>query len=159
PLLSGQREAAYAFPQRDSPLFSRRYAMRIAVLLLPLAGLLPAADDGAKAELAKLKGTWQAGSGEAGGRKADSMELEKTFLVIEGDRYTVQVPDGARKGTFKVDPGKTPKQIDVVAADGPNKGKTVRGIYELKGATLRYCLAQPEKDRPAEFTGKAGSGC
>jgi uncharacterized protein (TIGR03067 family) len=133
--------------------------MRIAVLLLPLAGLLPAADGGPKDELAKLKGTWQAVSAEVDGRKANPVELEKTFLVIEGDRYTLQVPDAVRKGTFKIDPSKTPKQVDVTAADGPAKGKTMRGIYELKGATLRYCLAEPGKDRPTEFTGKSGSGC
>jgi uncharacterized protein (TIGR03067 family) len=132
--------------------------MRIAVLLLPLAGLLPAAE-GDKAELAKLKGTWQAVSAEEDGRKAKPMELEKTFLVIEGDRYTIQLPDGAQKGTFKIDPSKTPRRMDVLPADGPPKGKTIRGIYELKGATLRCCLAQPDKDRPTEFTGKAGSGC
>ena len=132
--------------------------MRIAVLLLPLAGLLSAADEGTKAELAKMKGTWQGVSGEVDGRKANPMELEKTFLVIEGDRYTLQLPDAVRKGTFKIDPAKSPKQIDVTAADGPDKGKTMRGIYELKGATLRYCLAQPQKDRPTEFTSKAGSG-
>jgi uncharacterized protein (TIGR03067 family) len=133
--------------------------MNIAVLLLPLAGLLPAADEGAQAELGKLKGTWQAVSEEVDGRKARPMELEKTFLVIEGDRYTQRLPDATRKGTFKINPSKTPKQIDITQADGPDKGKTMLGIYELKGATLRYCVAAPGKDRPREFTGKAGSGC
>jgi len=133
--------------------------MRIAVLLLPLAGLLPAADDTGKAELGKLKGTWQRVSAEVNGKKANPMELEKTFLIIEGDRYTLQTPDGVRKGTLKIDPSKSPKQIDIVSAGGPNKGKTLHGIYELKGATLRYCVAEPGKDRPTEFTGKAGSGC
>jgi uncharacterized protein (TIGR03067 family) len=132
--------------------------MRIAVLLLPLAGLLPAADEGAQAELGKLKGIWQAVSAEVDGRKANPMELEKTFLTIEGDRYSLRLPEATRKGTFKIDAGKTPKQIDVTAADGPEKGKTLRGIYELKGATLRYCVAEPEKDRPTEFASKAGSG-
>jgi uncharacterized protein (TIGR03067 family) len=132
--------------------------MRIAVLLLPLSGLL-LADDGAKDELAKLKGTWQRVSAEVDGKKANPMELEKTFLVVEGDRYTLQTPDGTRKGTFKLDPSKTPRHIDILSASGPNKGKALLGIYELKGATLRYCVAQPGKDRPTEFTGKAGSGC
>jgi uncharacterized protein (TIGR03067 family) len=133
--------------------------MRIAVLLLPLAGLLPAADDGAQAELGKLKGIWQAVSEEVDGHKANPEQLEKTFLVIEGDRYTQRLPNASRKGTFKLNPGTTPKQIDITPSDGPDKGKTLLGIYELKGATLRYCVAEPGKDRPREFTGKAGSGC
>jgi uncharacterized protein (TIGR03067 family) len=133
--------------------------MRIAVLLLPLVGLLPAVDEAAQAELGKLKGIWQAVSAEVDGRKAKPMELEKTFLTIEGDRYSLRLPEATRKGTFKIDAGKTPKQVDVVAADGPEKGKTLRGIYELKGATLRICVAEPGKDRPTEFSARAGSGC
>ena len=35
----------------------------------------------------------------------------------------------------------------------------IRGIYELKGETLRSCVAGIDKPRPTKFTGAAGSGC
>jgi hypothetical protein len=33
-----------------------------------------------------------------------------------------------------------------------------RAQVELSGDTLRSCVAGPDKERPTEFTGKAGSG-
>jgi hypothetical protein len=33
-----------------------------------------------------------------------------------------------------------------------------KGIYELNGDTLKSCVASPGKERPTEFSAKAGSG-
>jgi len=62
------------------------------------------------------------------------------------------------KAKFKIDPIKKPKTIDYTVTDGPEKGKTVLGIYELDGDTVKFCFSAPDKERPSEFTAKEGSG-
>ena len=57
-----------------------------------------------------------------------------------------------------LDPSKTPKAIDFRPAGGQYKDKTLRGIYEIDGGMLKICFAEPDKERPAEFNSKAGSG-
>jgi hypothetical protein len=43
-------------------------------------------------------------------------------------------------------------------SSGPDKGKTVRGIYEVKGDTQRVCVAAAGKPRPKAFESREGSG-
>ena len=62
------------------------------------------------------------------------------------------------KAKFTLDPTKKVKTIDYTIAEGANEGKTQLGIYELDGDTLKFCYAQPGKDRPTEFKTAAESG-
>ena len=39
----------------------------------------------------------------------------------------------------------------------PASGKTVLGIYEINGDTIKYCWAEPGKERPKEFATKTDS--
>jgi uncharacterized protein (TIGR03067 family) len=144
------------------PLF-RRFAMR-SLLLALAAGVLVAAEapkeDAGKKDLKAMQGTWEAVSHEEDGRKATEEERKKAQvrLVVKGDEYTISFGKTVGgKGTLKLDPGKKPKQIDVVLGDGPFKGKAMLGIYELKGDELRVCTAMPGKERPKEFSTKKGS--
>jgi uncharacterized protein (TIGR03067 family) len=128
-----------------------------ALLLVLAAGLALRAAD-AKDELDRLQGTWNRTSAEVNGKPVSEAELKNTTLVIQGDQYTLKTPEGDRKGTIKLDPTSSPKHFDLTPSAGPNKGKTLLGIYEVDGDTLRYCLALNGKDRPTEFSGKEGSG-
>ena len=40
--------------------------------------------------------------------------------------------------------------------DGPTKGKTQLGIYEVDGDTFRSCFASPGAERPTDFSSKPG---
>ena len=42
--------------------------------------------------------------------------------------------------------------------EGPEKGNTSLGIYQLEGDDLKLCLTITAKDRPAEFAAKPKSG-
>ena len=132
----------------------RRFAALLVVLSVGLAAL---ASD-AKEDLDRLQGTWSRASAEVNGKPTPEDELKKTTLIIEGDHYTLRTPEGDRRGTIKLDPTKSPKQVDLIPSEGPNKGKTLAGIYELDGDTLRYCLTLTGKERPTEFASKPGSG-
>ena len=47
--------------------------------------------------------------------------------------------------------------MEIKGTDGPNKGKTIPAIYELKDDTMRVCYDLNEKKRPTEFKTKAGT--
>jgi uncharacterized protein (TIGR03067 family) len=61
-------------------------------------------------------------------------------------------------GTFKLDPTKRPKTIDITFTEGKHKGKTVPGIYEIESDAFRVCIARDGDERPAEFSARLGSG-
>jgi len=64
----------------------------------------------------------------------------------------------AINSTHKLDPTKKPKQIDAVRREVPQAGETLKGIYTLDSDTFKVCFAPPGKDRPTEFSTKAGTG-
>ncbi len=129
--------------------------MRRRALLILTAALLAAADkppDDVKKDLEKMQGTWVMTVLEIDGKLVPEEKLKDTTLVIKGDKYTTTVKGKSHEATFTLDPAKKPKAIDMTMADGPNKDKVHRGIYELDGDTLRLCRGQqPDRERPAEF--------
>jgi uncharacterized protein (TIGR03067 family) len=128
---------------------------------LLLAGSLMAADDqkvdGSKG-LKPLQGTWKLVSGEIGGRKMTAEQVKKSKLVFKGDHYKVRRGDAPKvAGSVVVDPAKDPKAIDITDSDGPNKGKTLLGIYALDGDELKECFAAAGEARPTKFATQTGT--
>jgi uncharacterized protein (TIGR03067 family) len=121
----------------------------------------PAADkDAVRAERKRLAGTWQALTYELDGNKASAEDMKGIQLVIDAEGKTQARRDGSVfiASTTRIDPTAKPKTIDITFTEGEGTGKTALGIYNLEGETLTICRAAPGKDRPTEFTGKAGSG-
>ena len=113
--------------------------------------------DGDK-DLKALQGSWRLVAGEIGGQKMTAEELKKAKLVFNGDRYTVRRGSGPTvAGTVKLNPTKNPKSIDITDSDGLYKGKTLLGIYALKGDELKECFTPPGGGRPAKFAAEAGT--
>jgi uncharacterized protein (TIGR03067 family) len=132
----------------------------VVIVLLALAAVARPQDDAAKKDLKQMEGTWAVVLEEISGQKTpeESKKVDVKLTVKDG-KYTVLFGDKqAATGTIKLDAGKTPRQIDAIAADGQFKDKAMPGIYEVKGDTMRVCFAQPGKDRPTEFHTKEGSG-
>ena len=105
--------------------------------------LATVAQDKAKSDKDKLQGTWIAMNGQRHGVDFDEAQLKNWVLVFDDERF---IRDGGERveGTFKIDPDKKPKEIDLVFS-----GHTFLGIYELKGDTLKLVLKL--KERPTEF--------
>lgn len=133
--------------------------------VLGLVGLLGTARADEK-ELAaatkKLEGTWTPTENVLNGEKTPEAVLKPLRDVIKGGTYE-GTSDGKREaaGTWKFVAVKDKVlHIDLTATDGPNKGKSVRGIVEFIGDDgFRLCMpTEPDGKRPTEFTSKKGSG-
>jgi uncharacterized protein (TIGR03067 family) len=128
--------------------------LAVALLMAPDT----AKDEAAKKEYEKLTGTWKIVSLQIEGTNAETDDIKEMRLVLQGDHFTLKQGGTDYNGTYKVDPTRKPKTIDVFFTDGPEKGNTAYGIYELDGDTYKVCISMTGKERPKEFASKAGSG-
>ncbi len=122
---------------------------------------LPEKETPEQAELKKLQGLWRVtrlfgDAGEAPPEVIAPMRWE----IVGNSIFGQDTPDEKRKEQlqFTLDLKSDPKGIDLTGVTGPKEviGKKVKGIYELKGNTLRVCLGN---ERPTEFkVDKKGDG-
>ena len=72
-------------------------------------------------------------------------------------------PGPGRRARFKLDPGRTPKAIDITSLEGQESGQTAASIYTLERGRLMLCIPSmaPGKDpgqRPKRFQTRDGDG-
>jgi uncharacterized protein (TIGR03067 family) len=109
-------------------------------------------------ELKRFKATWRFVEIEVGGQKVPPKLFEKDTLVLKGKLFSSYVAGRLVHGEFKIDPLAKPKTIDIIFTEGPGKGHSQKGIYELEGDTQRICIAMPDQPRPTEFASARESG-
>jgi uncharacterized protein (TIGR03067 family) len=127
------------------------------VFVFSIAAL--AADTAVDKEIAKWQGTWKALSVEHDGKLTPPEKLKPIKLTVDGANYHFQNGDFSERGTYKFDPTQEPKALDIVVGEGPDKGKVYLVIYKIEGDRLTICLESANKNRPKQFTGKAGTDC
>ena len=138
--------------------------MKWRALFVLAVGFLVAADkpkdDAVKKEMKKLEGTWKVVSLEMNGNKFSEEQLNAVKkMVIKGNKYTIHLANNEVTMTFKVDPSKKPKAIDSTYEDQNGETVKAKGIYELKGDTLKVCrTTKTDAKRPTKFASKADSG-
>src|SRR5437660_2296151 len=132
------------------------------LVLVLAAGLALAADDVKKdpldKEYARFEGNWQIVSLEIEGMKMPAEAIRDARLIIKGKEFTMKDKIATYRGNFLIDRDKKPKTIDMKFTEGPEKGNTSYGIYELDGDSLKLCLTITGKNRPTEFAAKPKSG-
>ncbi|MEX0675880.1 MAG: TIGR03067 domain-containing protein [Pirellulales bacterium] len=123
-------------------------ALAACALLLP--GLVDAR--AADADQEKLQGKWKVESFEFNGAPVDA--LKDAVRDFKDEKYSLTPASGeVFNGTVKLDSSKNPKQIDLLLND-----RTLKGIYEIDGDTLKIAYALEGDERPTEFTSKPDSG-
>jgi RNA polymerase sigma factor (sigma-70 family) len=116
--------------------------------------------EAARAEAERLQGTWNFVALEADGVAVPENALKGSRTVVQGNTIAIISPRGEvlSKATFHLDVASTPKALDLTFTEGPTKGATSPGIYDLDGDTWKICFSSSGKDRPRGFDTGAGSG-
>ncbi len=106
------------------------------ILPLTLAGVgllatASARQDASKADLDKLAGKWEVKQYYVNGAIFKGKGLPAPW-VVSGDKIVTQGGKGVEY-TYKIDPTKTPKTIDLKTT----KGEPLVGVYAIDGDTLK----------------------
>jgi len=124
--------------------------MRHALTAVLLFAGAVSADD-RKDDREALQGTWTIVDTRKGETKGKEPVTART-VVFEGGKYRIKAADKvAEEGTFSLDGSKSPKQIEVAATEGKDKGKRWHGIYEVEGDTMRAVVGPTDKERPTKY--------
>jgi uncharacterized protein (TIGR03067 family) len=129
--------------------------MRTLFCFLLVVGLSSAADEpkeDAKSDQDKIQGTWVCESAVRDGESLPADGVKSIKITFKGDKATMLAGgDKKKEATFKLDPGKKPREITLSPTDG---GKEQKGIYAFDGESLKICAGE---ERPPEFTAKEGT--
>lgn len=109
-------------------------------------------------DLEKLQGEWAVMFLEIDGVPAGRDIFSAAKIVIDGNHFTSTGMGPIYRGTIELDAAKNPKILNMKFTEGPEKGNTNRGIYELEGDTWKLCLAMTGGPAPAMFATSSGSG-
>jgi uncharacterized protein (TIGR03067 family) len=108
---------------------------------------------------APIVGEWLGVKAVAGGKERPvpaggitfAFTADGKFIVKEGKR---EKPD---EGTYKLDAGKDPAEIDILPPAEKKDRGAIQGIYKVDGDTLTICLARgPGVERPKKFESPEG---
>jgi uncharacterized protein (TIGR03067 family) len=106
-------------------------------------------------DLDALQGSWHIASIEMDGRK---MPGGGATIVIDGKRFTTTAMGASYAGKVTFYETTSPRSFDLHFEEGPEKGNTNLGIYQLAGDTWNICLATRGAERPREFVAPPGTG-
>ena len=106
-------------------------------------------------DLDRLQGTWTIVSLEMDGQ---TMPGGGARIVVRGNRFTTIAMGATYEGSVVVHQATAPKSFELHFDEGPEKGNTSFGIYELDGDTWKICLTTRGTERPREFAAPPGTG-
>jgi len=109
-------------------------------------------------ELGKLQGTWSIIFLEVDGLTPAPNVYAGSTIVVEGSRFTTRAMGAVYAGTIELNADVVPNQFRMKFTEGPEKGNTNNGIYELEGDRWRICLNIKGGPAPTEFATSPGSG-
>jgi RNA polymerase sigma factor (sigma-70 family) len=144
-------------PKKVEPHHGPDVAMIVLERMIP-SKVKPMAIEKAQANAAQLKllqGRWQPYRFVSEGKVVDPKGGEAPYWEISDQKIAMESGKGA--STFAIDATQTPKHLDMTYASGNTEfdGKTVMGIYELKGDELiiRMCHpTDPDPKRPTSLS-------
>jgi uncharacterized protein (TIGR03067 family) len=122
--------------------------------MIAAQALEPARAEQMRKERDSLEGTWtlvaqdRSGTTPAGETTHSFAGLK--WLVVS-DRIVLELGGERVEARYRFDPFRSPKTIDLTPTQGPQRGRTLRGIYELQPALLKVCINSGKGQRPTEL--------
>ncbi len=98
-----------------------------------------------------FQGTWSIASLETMGVVTDDEDIKAATVSFAAGSVTVRFGGKDMALSYKLDPSKKPKQIDIIEP-GNGKDQVHQGIYKVEGDTITICIAHANGTRPTEFT-------
>lgn len=108
--------------------------------------------------LRALEGEWSFVGLEIDGSPVPAAMSSHSRIVMDGDVFRMESPEGNYEGSFEIDVEVVPHTIDIEFVAGPEAGNSAEGIFELNGDQLTICLGLVGATRPKAFVTKPGSG-
>src|SRR5688572_19102650 len=112
---SMRRTTSSSGPSSPSWPAATRWGIDMARVLTACVFLLTATGAADQDDVKAMQGTWVIESATFAGRD-HTEDFAGMKLIIDGNRYTVDFGKNTDKGTFTLDPTKTPKRIDIMSA-------------------------------------------
>jgi uncharacterized protein (TIGR03067 family) len=109
-------------------------------------------------QLRSLEGTWTFTHLEVDGQAVPPGMTSHSRILIDGDRFRTESPEGVYEGVFNIDVEAEPHAIDIEFVAGPEAGNTNHGIFRLLGDQFELCLDMNGKPRPTQFGTSRASG-
>jgi uncharacterized protein (TIGR03067 family) len=110
------------------------------------------------AELENLQGQWEVTFLEVEGLALVASTFSGAKIVVEGNKFTSIGMGATYVGRIELDVSTNPKTLSMKFTEGPEKGNTNFGIYELEGDSWKICLTMTGGPAPAKFATAPGSG-
>lgn len=98
-------------------------------------------------------GDWSPVSAQLGGAEFPLASFGGSLLHLTADTYEF----AGDHGDFTFSPGTSPAQMDIHGRQGPNAGKTILTIYEIKDDDMTVCYQLGAGPRPTDFTSPKGT--
>jgi uncharacterized protein (TIGR03067 family) len=103
-----------------------------------------------------LEGTWQMIRAELAGEAAPELVTQKTEVELTAGAYVVRYAgEIVDRGSYAIAAAIETKTIVLRGMAGPNAGRTIPCIYQLKNDRLRICYGL-DGIAPTEFTTNPG---
>ncbi len=80
------------------------------------------------------------------------------MVEMEGERFSTRARGAVHAGTIELNAEVVPNEFKMKFTEGPEKGNTNNGIYELDGDRWKICLNMKGGPAPTEFATSPGSG-
>ena len=133
----------------------RAVAALVGLVLLSIP--VGAFQESVKTAKMSLQGTWALKDVRVNDEeetKRIAKKMKGTKVTFSGDKVTVKAEGKDQTGSYRVDPSKSPKEMDWIMKTPDNKEVVMRGIYEHKGNRLTTCFGGVTADRPVKEKGK-----
>jgi uncharacterized protein (TIGR03067 family) len=101
---------------------------------------------------------YQGVSAISNGKALPPAAAQKAQLSANGNNFALQLGGTLFQGKANARQTQGPREVDLVGTRGPAKGVRIKGIYEVKGGTMKVNFAAAGKARPTEFSSRQGSG-